>query len=211
MSRSATKSALALPIALALTLLAGIFGLPTLLFEFPSFPFSLVGVGWKVATVAVMLLAFRKWNGELIPSEPAQRDRAPVALPAIAGLMALTFLWDSIPGLRDLSAAGSGSSYEAGEVTTAILVFELLVRYPVTVLAEEAFFRGYLQPRIAFAAPVVTGVLFALYHLQQFETIPSLVPFGIALGLLRWWLGTIWPGVVFHYAGNAIFILSLRS
>ena len=58
---------------------------------------------------------------------------------------------------------------------------------------------------------MVTGVLFAVYHLQQYETIPSLIPFGIALSLMRWWLGTIWPGVVFHYAGNAMFILSLRS
>ena len=182
-----------------------------MLFEFPSFPISLAIIGWKVATVAVMLLAFRRWNGELIPTEPARHDRAPVALVGIVALMALSFFWDAIPGLRELSGAGSGSSYEAGEVTTAILAFELLVRYPITVLSEEAFFRGYLQPRIAFAAPVVTGVLFALYHLQQYETIPSLIPFGIALSLMRWWLGNIWPGVVFHYAGNAIFILSLRS
>ncbi len=202
---------MALPTALALTLIAGIFGLPTLLFEFPSFPISFAIIGWKIATVAVMLFAVRRWNGQLIPAEAPRHDRAPLALVAIVGLMALTFAWDSIPGLRELSGAGSGSSYEAGEVTTAILIFELVVRYPITVLAEEAFFRGYLQPRIAFAAPVVTGVLFALYHLQQYETIPSLIPFGIALGVLRWWLGTIWPGVVFHYAGNTMFILSLRS
>jgi membrane protease YdiL (CAAX protease family) len=211
LSTSATKTAIALPVALALTLIAGVFGLPTLLFDYPSFPFSLVGIGWKIATVGVMLLAARRWNGDVIPTEPARRERAPIAIIGVVALTALSFSWDSIPGLRELSAAGSAASYDAGGFTTAIVVFELVARYPATVLAEEAFFRGYLQPRITSAAPVVTGVLFALYHLQQFETIPSLIPFGIALGLLRWWLGTIWPGVVFHYAGNAIFILSLRS
>lgn len=202
---------MALPTALALTLVSGVFGLPTLLFDFPSFPFSLVGIGWKLATVGVMLLAFRRWDGVLIPTEPWKRERTPIALLGIVAMLTLTFAWETIPGLRELSPAASGSSYDTGELTTAILVFELVIRYPITVLAEEAIFRGYLQPRIAVAAPVVTGVLFGLYHLQQVETIPSLIPFGIALGLLRWWLGTIWPGVVFHYAGNAMFILSLRS
>ncbi|HYZ93341.1 MAG TPA: CPBP family intramembrane glutamic endopeptidase [Actinomycetota bacterium] len=124
-------------------------------------------------------------------------------------MVLLSFAWSSIPGLRSLDSSGSGSSYEAGTVTAAILAFELIVRYPVTVAVEEAFFRGFLLPRITVAAPVVTGVLFGLYHLQQWRTIPSIIPFGIALGLLRWWLGSIWPGAALHYVGNALFILAL--
>jgi membrane protease YdiL (CAAX protease family) len=199
-------------------LVVGLIGLPTGIIQFPSFPASAASIGWKVATIAVMATSVQLFEGRslsirdagLLPlgSSPiASRGR--IALPVSIVLVALTFAWGSIPGLRQLSSSGSGSSYDAGKVTTALLVFKLLVRYPIGVLAEEAFFRGFLQPRTPVAAPVVTGIFFALYHLQQWRTIPSLIPYGIALGLLRWWLGSIWPGAALHYTGNALFILSL--
>jgi membrane protease YdiL (CAAX protease family) len=207
-----------LALCLILTLVAGAFGLPVGWFAFPSIPASLVGLGWKIGTIAVMLVAirfieFRRPTLEDTGIVPVRgrvhRDRAAIAIVGSVAMVALTAMWDSIPGLRELASSGSGSSYDAGTVTLGVLFFELLVRYPMQVVAEESFFRGFLQPRIAFAAPVVTGVLFAVYHLQQWETIPSLVPFGIALCLLRWWLGSIWPGVVLHYLGNAVFMVSL--
>ena len=205
--------------AAGLTLLAGVFGLPTLLFDFPSFPFSLVSSGWKIATLAVMLVAIHSLERDrassqtigLTPVAPVVRgERTLVALPAIMGLTAVAMFWAQIPGLKSLDAAGSATSYEVGSISGGLLLFELLARYPIQVVVEELFFRGYMQSRLTWAPPVVGGVLFALYHLQQWETIPSLIPFGVALGLLRWWLGSIWPGVALHYAGNAMFILSLR-
>lgn len=208
-----------IPRALALTLLAGLVGLPVGLFRFPSFPASLSGIGWKIGTLAVLafaVVAFEKRrpdlrDGGLVSTSPSARaERARVAIPGAVALVVLTFAWDSVPELRQLASSGSGSSFNAGTVTAPPLIFELAVRYPINVLAEEMFFRGFLQPRISRAAPVVTGVLFGLYHLQQWETIPSLIPYGIALGLLRWWLGSIWPGAALHYVGNALFILSLR-
>lgn len=204
--------------AIALTLIAGLLGLPVGLFRFPSFPASLTTIGWKIGTIAVMAVAVLLFERRridphvagLIPLRARPRpERGRIAIPTVVGLVLLTFAWGSIPGLRELASSGSGSSYQAGTLTTAVLVFELLVRYPITVLSEETFFRGFLQQRISVAAPVVTGILFAVYHMQQWQTIPSLIPYGIALGLLRWWLGTIWPGAALHYAGNAIFIFSL--
>jgi membrane protease YdiL (CAAX protease family) len=201
-----------------LTLIAGAFGIAVGWFRFPSFPASLVGLGWKAATVFVMLVAIRSFefrdatlvDAGITPVRPRpRRDRAAIAIVGSIALIGVAFAWDSIPGLRNLAASGSGTSYDAGTVTLGLLAFELLVRYPLQVVAEESFFRGFLQPRVAWAAPATTGVLFALYHLQQWRTIPSLIPFGIALGLLYWWLGSIWPGVVLHYVGNAMFILSL--
>ncbi|MEX2538559.1 MAG: CPBP family intramembrane glutamic endopeptidase [Actinomycetota bacterium] len=205
--------------ATILTLLAGLLGLPTLIFDFPSIGLSLVEIGWKIATVTVMIVAIRKLEHGpltaetvgLTPVAPkARNDRTAIALPAIIGLTLIAMFWAQIPGLKSLAAAGSASSYEAGTISGGLLLFELLGRYPMQVVAEEVFFRGYMQPRLTVAAPVLGGVLFALYHLQQWQTIPSLIPLGIALGLLRWWLGSIWPGVAFHYLGNAMFILSLR-
>jgi membrane protease YdiL (CAAX protease family) len=81
--------------------------------------------------------------------------------------------------------------------------------YPITVVVEETFFRGFLQSRLSLAPPVTAGVLFALYHLNQWHTIPSLIPYGIALGVLRWWCGSIWVGAGMHYLGDALFLLSL--
>ena len=209
-----------LPLAVTLTLLAGVAGLPTGILRFPSYASSLAGIGWKAATVVVMLAAVRVFEKRratladtgIVPvrATPA-RHRGRVAIPVAVAMVALTAAWSAIPGLRNLDASGSAASYDAGMLTTGLLLFELLVRYPIGVLTEEAFFRGFLQPRIAAAAPVVSGVLFALYHLQQWQTIPSLIPYGIALGMLRWWLNSIWPGVGLHYAGNALFILSLYA
>ena len=207
--------------ALPITIAAGLLGLPTLLFEFPSVAFSLVTIAWKLGTMCVLVAALRVFE-KRAPDAAAlglapvgvspERDRTLAAVPAVAAMLAVAFWWSQIPGLRSLSAAGNASSYGAvGALGTGVLAFELLVRYPIVVVAEESFFRGFLQPRLRTWAPVLGGVLFAIYHLQQWQTIPSLVPFGIALGLLRWWLGSIWPGVVFHYVGNAMFILSLRS
>ena len=208
------------PRALGLTIVAGLFGLPTLLFTFPSVANSLVGIGWKVTTLLTLVVAVRAFErrratradgGLVVNADDGRKDRAGVALAGAAAMLGVAMFWGQIPGLRELAPAGDAASYgETAKLTTGLLLLELLCRYPFQVVAEEAFFRGFLQPRMRIAAPVTTGVLFAAYHLQQVETIPSLIPFGIALGLLRWWTGSIWPGVGLHYLGNAMFILSLR-
>lgn len=221
MTESPARTTYPIGRAVVLSLAAGVPGLLTLLFDFPGFAFSLSTIAWKVLMVGVMVAALRRFEGRTVDTESAgivpvrmraRRDRTLVALLGISAMLALTFTWDRIPGLRSLSAAGDPESYApSAELTGALLAFELIVRYPIGVVVEESFFRGFLQPRLAVAAPVVSGILFAMFHLQQWETIPSLIPFGIALGLLRWWLGSIWPGVLFHYAGNALFILSFES
>ena len=206
--------------AAGLTLAAGVAGLPTLLARFPSVQSALLSLPWKAVTAGLIVFAVRRFEhrapnradaGLVANAGDGNKDRAAVALAGSAAMLGLAMFWSEIPVLKELAPAGDASSYgDTAELTTGLLVLQLAVRYPITVLAEEMFFRGFLQPRIATAAPVVTGVLFAAYHLQQFETIPSLIPFGIALGLLRWWTGSIWPGAAVHYAGNAIFIWSLR-
>jgi membrane protease YdiL (CAAX protease family) len=207
-----------LPRAVLLTLIAGLTGVYVALFKFPSFPNSLATIVWKLATVAVIIVAVRLFEGGapkaadvgIKPVKPVfDAPRTRVAVPALVVLMTLSFAWTSIPGLRSLSASTSGSSYKAGSVGLGILLFELIVRYPITVVVEETFFRGFLQSRVSLAPPVTAGVLFALYHLNQWQTIPSLIPYGIALGVLRWWCGSIWVGAGMHYLGDALFLLSL--
>jgi membrane protease YdiL (CAAX protease family) len=107
------------------------------------------------------------------------------------------------------TSSGNASAYgTVTKVTVGLLVFELAVRYPLTVFAEESFFRGYLQPRLPWAPPILSGVLWAGFHLQQANTIASLVPLGIALGTIRWWTGNVRTTAAIHYGLNAAFFLT---
>lgn len=90
----------------------------------------------------------------------------------------------------------------------ALAVAELLIRYPLTVIAEEAMFRGWMQPRLGRNGPVLSALLWAVYHLQQVSTIPTLVLFGLALGAVRWWRGNVRSSGLLHYASNAVFFVS---
>lgn len=204
-----------------ITLVAGAAGLATEAvadaagWEFPSVGHSACDVVWKLATLGVAIVALRRYEGRRLDLRAAgfhpdrtlpaaeQRRRAPVAVAGLVVCAALAVLTSFIG-----ADAGDGSTY--GEVRTtsvAVLLVELLVRYPITVVAEEALFRGVLYDRIGRAAPVVSGLLFAAYHLQQVSSILSLIPYGIAFGVLRWWTGDARLSAVVHYVLNAGFLL----
>jgi hypothetical protein len=55
---------------------------------------------------------------------------------------------------------------------------------------------------------MLSGVLWSAFHLQQARTIPSLIPLGVALGLIRWWRGNVKATGVLHYAADASFFVS---
>ena len=110
---------------------------------------------------------------------------------------------------HDAASLASAETYgQVRTVSAGVLLLQVLVAYPLTVLAEEAFFRGFLQPRLPWAPPVLSGVLWAVHHLQQASTIPSLVPLGVALGIIRWWTGDVRVSGLVHYAGDVAFFLS---
>jgi len=183
----------------------------------------------NVATLAILWWFLRR-RGEPINAEtfglkplrwsaPDSKQRARVGAVVAVGMLLLSIspigqwtierLWDLVPGPE--WALGTPESYKGDfplDVTPALIAFQLLVRIPLTVFTEELLFRGYLQPRLGRWAPVTVGVLFACYHLGQWWTILELIPFGIALGVLRWWTGSLIPGAAAHYAGNAVYLLS---
>jgi membrane protease YdiL (CAAX protease family) len=82
------------------------------------------------------------------------------------------------------------------------------LRYPLTIVSEEAMFRGWMQPRLGRNGPLLSALLWAVYHLQQAAPIPSLILFGLVLGFVRWWTGNIRVGGVLHYLGDAGFFIS---
>jgi len=150
---------------------------------------------------------------------PGSKDRALIGGAAALAMLLLSVsplgqwtiqrMWDLLPGPS--WAIGTPDSYKGDfplDVTPMLVAFQLLIRIPLTVAAEELLFRGFLQPRMGRWAPVTVGVLFACYHLSQWWTIPQLIPLAIALGVLRWWTGSLLPGAAAHYAGNAIYLLA---
>jgi membrane protease YdiL (CAAX protease family) len=78
--------------------------------------------------------------------------------------------------------------------------------------AEELFFRGLgvrvLLPFGGLAAVGVTASAFGLGH-GLLVALPVLVPFGLALGWVRWRSDSIWPGVAAHGSYNGIALLVL--
>jgi len=93
-------------------------------------------------------------------------------------------------------------------VTPTLAAFQMLVRNPFTVTVEEAFFAGFLYPRLGSWAPLKMAVLHSVYHLPQWWTIPTIVPWAVAIGIARELSGNPWPGIVMHFLGNATFVLS---
>ena len=205
--------------ALALTLVVGLIGLATdriavsAGWHFPSFGYLAGELVWKTATVAVMAWALWRFEHRRLtgattgfaPTEAAHPNRAGVALVGGALAGGASVLISNLLGASASSASTYGTVHKAGLV---LVLAEVLVRYPLTVFAEEAFFRGWLQPRLGPRGPVLSGVLWGAYHLQQFRTIPQLLAFGVALGLLRWWRGNVRATATFHYLGDVTFFLS---
>jgi uncharacterized protein len=87
-----------------------------------------------------------------------------------------------------------------------------LVAATVVPFAEELFFRGLgvraLLPFGGLAAIGLTGLAFGLGH-GLLVALPVLVPFGVALGWVRWRSDSVWPGVIAHGSYNGIAILVL--
>ena len=96
-------------------------------------------------------------------------------------------------------------------VTPALAAFQLLIRNPFTVTVEETFFGGFLYPRLGSWAPLKIAALSGIYHLPQWWTIPTIVPWAAAGGIARELSGNPWPGIAIHYAGNSSFVLSGMS
>lgn len=87
-------------------------------------------------------------------------------------------------------------------------VATLLVAVVVAPICEELFFRGFAFPALAQAMPLwgailATSLIFGVTH-ADIGSFAPLVVIGVALAVLRWRTGSIWPGVAFHAFNNAV-------
>jgi len=104
--------------------------------------------------------------------------------------------------------------HEFMQVLGPLTAFEVAVLAGLSGLAEEAFFRGVVQPWLGL---VFTSIFFGAVHLPYS---PKLLPWtlfalamGIVLGLLYDWSGSLIPPMVAHSLINGInlFSLSLKA
>ncbi len=89
----------------------------------------------------------------------------------------------------------------------------------VAPFAEEVFFRGFVFPGLirpigTAGAFVVSGLLFAMFHVTNLDTIGLLIPF-TPIGMLFAWLyyrtGTIWTSITAHLVFNLVSFILLAA
>jgi membrane protease YdiL (CAAX protease family) len=81
-------------------------------------------------------------------------------------------------------------------------------------VAEEVFFRGYMQTRLrdrwgAKWAIAITAIAFGLFHADRIQT-PAAIVMGLALGYIAESSGSIRPAVVCHVINNLVAVIGAR-
>lgn len=87
----------------------------------------------------------------------------------------------------------------------------VLVMAVLPALTEELLFRGYVQSRLLLRLPagsaiLLSSVLFAVAHGEPAHAI-AVLPSGIWLGYVAYLSGSVWPGMICHFLGNALWVL----
>ncbi|MCS7082241.1 MAG: CPBP family intramembrane metalloprotease [Bacteroidetes bacterium] len=91
------------------------------------------------------------------------------------------------------------------------LPLHLVLVAAIPALCEELLFRGYVLRNLMrtwplWAALLVSGLLFGLYHLRLTQVLP-LALLGVLLGYLVWRTGSVWTAVAVHFANNGATVL----
>lgn len=129
---------------------------------------------------------------------------------AVLGLLALSQFFDALLvllGLRDRGALGVLHDAIA-PMSGVMIVPMLLVAGVLAAAAEELFFRGFMQTRLAarlsrWRAIAITAAGFALFHLD-----PVHAAFALSVGLFLGWTtelaDSIRPAIGAHVANNVV-------
>ena len=106
--------------------------------------------------------------------------------------VALVWPWDDLPHRRPFD-----------------IVLKLMISGFAAAVAEEIFFRGWMQPALrrrysAAVSIVAVNLVFAPLHLIAAPYFISLLTFfpGLIMGWLRERYGNILPSIIFHFLGN---------
>jgi membrane protease YdiL (CAAX protease family) len=182
-----------------------------------------VGLAVAVLLTSVPLAAIALAGAALSREGLADRLRARAAgvrwglLPAtVLGILALSNVLDGLLGLFGLADEGTlklladviGGA-RGGELALVLVVLALGPG-----LAEELFFRGFLQTRLSQRFPpavavAVAATCFGIMHLDPVHS-PVAALLGLYLGWITERAGSIVPAIVAHVVNNAMAVLGAR-
>ena len=132
---------------------------------------------------------------------------------AIVGTVALSLAAGAATELLPFRPPGGTMEQIASSLAHAsapLFVLAVVILGVAPGIAEETFFRGFMQTRLAarlgrWPGIVIAASLFGLVHLDPLQS-----PLAFLLGLYLGWgaerLGSIRPSVVAHAANNALFV-----
>jgi membrane protease YdiL (CAAX protease family) len=129
-------------------------------------------------------------------------------LAAWFGFFVFTVVWVAALGIKERDDLPKQLGVD--ESTLALIAVALLVTV-VAPIAEEFFFRGYFFTALrnwkgVWPAAILTGLVFGGIHAGS-APVGYLVPlaaFGIALCLLYWRTGSLYPCIVLHSLNNSL-------
>jgi uncharacterized protein len=98
-----------------------------------------------------------------------------------------------------------------GDMWLIFLLFHVAV---VPGICEEVMFRGFIlrafeRDMAPWAAIVLTGILFGLYHLRMTQVLPLIV-LGILITWLAWRTGSLPVVILVHFLNNGIAVIAAR-
>jgi membrane protease YdiL (CAAX protease family) len=111
--------------------------------------------------------------------------------------------------------SGRHAAAHFAPVVAILLVAAVAVSAPIV---EEIAFRGYLFPALSawrgpWAGALVTAVLFGAAHVLALPPafLAGAAVFGFGACLLRWFTGSLLPGIAVHSLNNAIVLAALSK
>jgi membrane protease YdiL (CAAX protease family) len=164
----------------------------------------------SIALLVATLLVARPLTAAALGLVPG-RETGPVLVVAVLGILALGQTLDSLAALAGLTGHGA-LAFVRDALRGAAgpeLVLAIAVLGPGAGMAEEVFFRGYVQRRLAAVwrpAAAIGGASagFGLLHLEPVHGLLALV-LGAYLGFVAHRTGSTLPAVVCHAVNNAVF------
>jgi uncharacterized protein len=182
-----------------------------------------IGLCAAVLLTSVPLAATALIGALLSPERLADRLRTRVTglrwglLPAmVLGILALSNVLDGVLSLWGLTDEGTLKLMTdvIGKARGADLALVLVVLALGAGLAEELFFRGFLQTRLAqrfspAAAIALAALCFGIMHLDRVHA-PVAALLGLYLGWITERAGSIVPAIIAHVVNNSMAVLGAR-
>ena len=171
-----------------------------------------------VQIVLVWLLAMRTWP----PPLPLVGLKGPDVSLVKAGLLALAAIICSLGFAQLYTMAVTALGWEflsPPELPADLLlpgsaaILSVLALAVLTPLAEEIFFRGFVQRGLVnrwgpVPGLVVSAAVFSGLHFSPAVLLPVFVT-GLLLGALYWRTGSLWPCIAVHAAQNFVAVLTI--